>query len=97
MVPRQHGTRGRVHIWARRSAESALEPLPLPDRWAQNVPSREDVAERANQPGNVVPRDEVGILDPVHESGGSAEGGVAGRRFRMIVQERRIAGADARS
>lgn len=48
-----------------------------------DIPSDEDVAEWANQPGNAVPRDEVGVGDPVRESGRSAEGSVAGRGFRQ--------------
>src|ERR1700730_1564258 len=44
-----------------------------------DVPSNEDLAQRANQPRNAISGDEVGILDPVCKSDGFAEGSVAGR------------------
>jgi hypothetical protein len=59
---RQHTRQHRIR--SRRSAESALEPLPLPDRRAEDVPPREDLAERANQPGNAVPGDKWASLIP---------------------------------
>jgi hypothetical protein len=62
-------------------AESAMEPMPMPSRGPKHVPSHEDVAERANQSGNAVPRDEVGVIDSVRASGGPAQGSVASRGF----------------
>src|SRR5580693_7591078 len=54
-----------------------MEPMRLPDGESPNVPSNEDLAQRANQPRNAISGDEVGILDPVCKSDGFAEGSVA--------------------
>src|SRR5580693_7591079 len=42
-----------------------MEPMWLPDGGSPDVPSNEDLAQRANQPRNAISGDEVGILDPV--------------------------------
>src|ERR1700737_2694434 len=55
-----------------------VEVLWLPDGGSPDVPSNEDLAQQANQPGNAISGDEVGILDPVCKSDGFAEGSVAG-------------------
>ena len=56
-----------------------MEPMRLPDGGSPDVPSNEDLVQRANQPRNAISGDEVGILDPVCKSDGFAEGSVAGR------------------
>ena len=40
-----------------------MEPMRLPDRGSPDVSSNENLAQRANQTGNVVSGDEVGVLD----------------------------------
>src|ERR1700732_4402666 len=58
-----------------------MEPMRLPDGGSSDVPSNEDLAQRATQPRNAISGDEVGILDPVCKSDGFAEGSVARGRF----------------
>ena len=50
----------------------------LPDGLPEDVLSDENLAQGANQPGNAIPIDEVGVIDPVPKSGGFAEGSVPG-------------------
>src|SRR5271166_5384130 len=45
-----------------------MEPMPLPDGGSPDVPSNEELAQRANQPRNAISGDEVGIFDPVCKS-----------------------------
>src|SRR5208282_6409121 len=42
-----------------------MEPMRLPDGGSPDVPSNEELAQRANQPRNAISGDEVGLLDPV--------------------------------
>jgi hypothetical protein len=49
-----------------------MEPMRLPDAGSPDVPSNEELAQRANQPRNAISGDEVGILDPVCKSDGFA-------------------------
>ena len=50
----------------------------MPDGWPEDIPSDENLAQRAKQPGNAVLGDEVGFIDPLRKNGGFAEGSVAG-------------------
>ena len=65
---------GRVEVLNPRWNRCGCQTEGPPD-----VPSNEELAQRANQPRNAIFGDEVGILDPVCKSDGFAEGSVAGR------------------
>ena len=52
-----------------RIRDGTMEPLGLPERQCQDLPFNEDLAEWANQSGNVVSGDEESILDAIRESG----------------------------
>src|ERR1700740_2892111 len=70
-----------------------MEPMWLPDGGSPDVPSNEDLAQRANQPRNAVSGDEVGVLEPVCKSGGFAETYICNNReFIPNFGERRRQG-----
>src|SRR5215472_12745841 len=74
------GNTGKDGIRSGAGAESALEPMLLPDRRPADVPSHEGLAAGAHHSGNAVAGDSLGVVDPVRAGGGFAEGRIAGGR-----------------
>lgn len=73
----EYGSEDRIR--SGRRAESALGKVHLPSRWSEDVPAADNVAQRTHQSGDAISGDEVGLVDPLCESGRSDEGSAAGR------------------